>query len=730
MKKVACGFVIITLILSLLIFHENAYASKVNDLSSIKTTPLYVVLLMDASGSMKKTDPEGFRILASQTIISLLSPEDKVAIIEFGTTAKIISNWENAANTSIIFNLLNQIGSNDHFTDFRAGIATATQLFEKAPAGSNKVIFLLTDGDLDPNPYSDIYAPYNIQYRLAIRGKDKNEIRKINETYKGYLSPIAKRIIETNLIPVLKKNEIEVYCVGFSAGSDRVFLNHLADETTKSKTESHYFYANNAIDLMETFVTILHFWKNKIVLKSERGNITAGLSNRIAMDAYLKDVSFIALTEKPSDFFVQAANKEEKLFQGTHPNLKIVPIIEKKPPGVYNYGFRSGTGQYRLLAVGRSTLDLLISGLKEKYHYGEPLRATAAVDINGQNALAYLGDNPRVIAEIITEDSKEGPLDLQLEKSIFLFEYFTKRHGKARIKFTLLAKDKDNNDLLPRPSKEFITEILPRFYVEPENITFGDLSQGKQKERLVKIHSGLDQTVKISANSNIRNASRCGDVKEKLPFLKVDAFEIQAGQSLEKSLSLTVPKDGCWGDFEGDILFISDKGEQYTIAYRVHVPSIWEKLTWFALVMMFVLATILILLAVFWGYLKSPVGVLRPVNVPSGAFLLNDIKLSTLKRGFWHRFLHWKKNVITIGATGADLKIVGLPQTMKVELIFHRFGGDYIKNASPKESAHHLTVCNPDIKIEIERRPGASYQLGHGLHIKIGDYEFIYEHIK
>src|SRR5664280_503046 len=720
MKKVTCGFVIITLVLSLLIFHENAYASKVNELSSIKTTPLYVVLLMDASGSMKKTDPEGFRILASQAIISLLSSEDRIAIVEFGADAKIISDWKVASERSSIFNLLNQIGNDGSFTDFRAGMETAMQLLKKAPPESDKVIFLLSYGVLDPNPYSERYAPYNIQYRLAIQGKNKSDVRKINETYKNSLSPVAKRMIETNMLPVLKKDGVEVYCVGFSADADKEFLNYLADESSKIKTESHYFYANRAVDLMETFVGLLHFWKNKIVLKSEQGNIAIGSRANIAMDAYLKDISFIALTENPADFYVriEGGSKAESILEGTHPNLKVATITGNAPHGTWNYGFNNGAGPYRLLVVGKSTLDMIISGIKEKYSYGEPVKANAVIQIDKKDARPYLNRNPRVVAEITTGNSKEGPFDLQEEKEAFLLEHVIKTPGKARIKFTLLAKDKDNNDLLPRPSKEFVTEILPRFYVEPQNITFGDLSQGKQKEKLVKIHSGLDETVKISVNSNIRNASRCGDIKEKLPFLKADDFEIQSGQSLERSLSLTVPKDGCWGDFEGEILFTADKGQRATIAFRVHVPSIWEKLTWFAIAMMFILAIILFLLAIFWGYLKSPVGVLRPVNYPPGTPLLNDIKLSALKRGIWNGFLHWKKNVITIGPAGADLKLAGLPKTMTAELIFHRFGGDYIKNSSPAESGHILMVCNPDVEIDIERRSGSSYQLCHGLNIK------------
>lgn len=577
MKKVTCGFVIITFILSFLIFHENAYATLADEKALLKTTPLYVVLLMDASGSMKKTDPEGFRILASQAIISLLSSEDRIAIVEFGADAKIISDWKVASERSAIFNLLNQIGNDGGFTDFRAGMETAMQLLKKIPPESNKVIFLLSDGVLDPNPYSERYAPYNIQYRLAIRGKDKSEIRKINETYKNSLSPVAKRMIETNMLPVLKKDGVEVYCVGFSPEADKEFLNYLANESSKTKTESHYFYANNAIDLMETFVGLLHFWKNKIILKSEQGNIATGSSANIAMDAYLRDISFIALTENPADFYVrtEGVSKGESILECTHPNLKVATITGNAPRGTWNYGFNNGVGPYRLLVVGKSTIEMIISGIKEKYSYGEPVKANAVIQIDKKDARPYLNQNSRVVAEITTGKSKEGPFNLQEEKEAFLLEHIIKTPGKARIKFTLLAKDKDNNDLLPRPSKEFVTEILPRFYVEPQNITFGDLSQGKQKERLVKIHSGLDETVRISANSNIRNASRCGDVKEKLPFLKVDAFEIQAGQSLEKSLSLTVPEDGCWAILKviSFLYLIKENNIQLLIEYMCQVSG-------------------------------------------------------------------------------------------------------------------------------------------------------------
>jgi len=732
MKKIVCFSIFLYLCLSVFFLQPYSWAANNIQQTAPSTKPLRVLFLMDASGSMKKTDPEGFRKLASQAIVSLLSADDKIAIVEFDSEAKIISDWKSASDKSSIFNLLNQIGNNGSFTDFRAGMETALRLFNEAPPESQKVILLLSDGVFEPNPLSEKYAPYNLQYRMAIRGKNKTEARQVNETYRNILSPVAKRMIETNILPVLKKGGIEVYSVGFSEEADRELLNNLADKSSKSKTESHYFYANNAIDLMETFVGLLHFWKNKIVLKSEKGNINPASEATIPIDAYLKDISFIALTEKPSDFYVKPAGgaKDEPMLQGTHPNLKVATLVEKAPPGRWIYGFRSGAGSYRLLAVGKSTLDLLITGIKEKYSYGEPVKANAFVQINGRDARAYLKPNPRVVAEINFGNSKEGPFDLQKGKETFLLEHVIKAPGRARIKFTLLAKDKEGNDLLPRPSKEYITEIMPRFYVEPQVVNFGDISQGKHKEQLITVHSGLDASVKINVNSAIGNASRCRDIKDKLPLIKSDAFEIGKGQSLARPLRLSIPEKGCWGDFEGDVLFISDKGGRASVAFRVHVPSIWEKLTWYALAIMLLLAIILFLLALYGGYLKSPVGVLRRVNYPPGTPLLNDIKLSSVKRGIWHRFLHWKKNVITIGQTGADLKLPGLPNTMKVELIFHRFGADYIKNVSPPSSEHILIVSDPDVGIPIERRPGVSYRLSHGLNIKVNDYEFIYEHIK
>ena len=118
---------------------------------------------------------------------------------------------------------------------------------------------------------------------------------------------------------------------------------------------------------------------------------------------------------------------------------------------------------------------MAVAGLREKYAYGEPIRAHVSLKYNNQDARTYLSSASKITAEVPRDDLKSTPFNLKEDKDGFSLEYLAKAPGMIRLKFTLFAKDKQNNDFLPRPSKEYRLEVLPRFYVEPEQIKFGDL---------------------------------------------------------------------------------------------------------------------------------------------------------------------------------------------------------------------------------------------------------------
>ncbi len=49
-----------------------------------------IVLLIDSSGSMKKTDPHDYRKTAAKLFISLLGRDDRAGIVSFGENAKLL----------------------------------------------------------------------------------------------------------------------------------------------------------------------------------------------------------------------------------------------------------------------------------------------------------------------------------------------------------------------------------------------------------------------------------------------------------------------------------------------------------------------------------------------------------------------------------------------------------------------------------------------------------------
>ncbi len=710
------------------LFYQGAFAQS---LTPFDNRPIYLVLLMDSSGSMRTTDPEEIRKLASQAVITLMSPDDKVAVVEFDSDAKILSSWKSASERNDIFRAIREVGKNGSHTDFSAGLDKAKELILEAPDDAHKVVLLLSDGIFDPNPRSDRYPPYYLQYRLAIRGKDRSELKEINEEYRRKLTPVARSYINAKIMPSFNEKEVEVYSVGFSPGADREFLGYLADETSLVTTESHFFYASEAIDLIDAFMGLIHSWKNKIKLYAKKGSIIQNRQESISFDRYWKDISFIVLTqEKKAEFSVMSDNDtiRENPLPGTHPKLKIVDLGENNPSGRWNYSFMQGSGQYRLLIVGRSTLDMEITGIQDKYEYGEILNAVVSVSFEGNSDRDQLGPSSKVISELSYETHKEAPITLQDDEEGFRLRHRMQNTGVVKLKFKLDPYDSEDRKMLTRTSKEYKVRVLPRFYVEPDFIDFGDVEENEQKTVNVQIHSGLPNTTRVTLKNEIKEASRCIDLPDKLPTIQLSDFTIETGQSLGQVISVVIPEDGCYGHFEGEILFTTDRGDKFPLGYRVHVPSWLEWLTISVLILLLILLILMVCLAIIWGFGKAPIGVLRPVSSPPGD-LLDDIVLGRVKRNIWSRYLNWRKNVISLGLSNADIVLSNFPPELKVELKFRRIVGNHIQNSSEKESGHSITVNNPEVGIDIERFPGESYELLNGLIIKIDGYEFIFENL-
>lgn len=174
---------------------------------------LAVVLAVDTSGSMKKTDPRNLRREASKLLVSLLRPEDRVALVTFDTRASVLCPLESASrNEGILAGQIDRIRSDGKFTNLHDGLRAAHETFGASGSGCRKAIVFLTDGKMDTgDPGQDLLLAE------ALLGE---------------------------LVPRLSEEKIPVYAIAFSPLADAALLDRIA-----TATGGFFYTAQKAEDL-------------------------------------------------------------------------------------------------------------------------------------------------------------------------------------------------------------------------------------------------------------------------------------------------------------------------------------------------------------------------------------------------------------------------------------------------------------------------------------------------
>ncbi|NTU42808.1 MAG: VWA domain-containing protein [Nitrospirales bacterium] len=158
-----------------------------------------IVLLMDSSGSMKKTDPQDYRKAAARLFISLLSSSDRVGIISFGDSAReLLPLTQNTgANRGRLSAAVNRISSKESTTNIHEGVKKG---FEELGSSQRKqrIMLLMSDG------------------KLTLGSKEKDE------------AALQELLL---LLPEITKAQIKLYTIAFTELSDMKLLGDMAQET-------------------------------------------------------------------------------------------------------------------------------------------------------------------------------------------------------------------------------------------------------------------------------------------------------------------------------------------------------------------------------------------------------------------------------------------------------------------------------------------------------------------
>jgi hypothetical protein len=237
-----------------------------------------VVLVMDSTGSMKKTDPQFLRIPAAKLFISLLDKNDRAGVISFSDFAELLSSSvlldsENSKNT--LFQAVDKITSAGLHTNLHEALNKGIEVLgaEKRP-GSEKVIVFMSDGIMDTGDPE----------------KDKALIEKL----------------KSDLTKILIDNGIKVYAIAFTGQSDTQLL-----ERVSKQTGGFYNLAMTDRDLHVVFASIFESLKAPDMLPVS--------GNGFLIDKSIEEVTIVTTKDSPDTTIKLSAPDGKKYSSGNKP---------------------------------------------------------------------------------------------------------------------------------------------------------------------------------------------------------------------------------------------------------------------------------------------------------------------------------------------------------------------------------------------------------------------------
>lgn len=177
-------------------------------------------VVIDVSGSMKKTDPENLRVPAVKLLLNLAKDQSRLGVWSFGQqvnnlvpVATVTADWKKTAS-----NAANAIHSRGLYTNIGAALDAATRGETKPDPAWERTIVLLSDGMVD------------ISKDPAVNQKEK------------------ARILD-EVVPRLRAAGFRIHTVALSDQADQEFLKALS-----LQTQGSFIVAKTADDLLKAFV--------------------------------------------------------------------------------------------------------------------------------------------------------------------------------------------------------------------------------------------------------------------------------------------------------------------------------------------------------------------------------------------------------------------------------------------------------------------------------------------
>jgi uncharacterized protein (TIGR03503 family) len=312
-----------------------------------KPLPADVRVIIDISGSMKKTDPENLRKPAVDLIVRLLPDASKAGLWTFGQSVNMLMphrvvdpQWRSEGAQKAA-----TINSVAMFTNIGAALEKATEDFATPAQDYRRNIILLTDGVVDIS---------------------KEAVVNLNE---------RKRVL-TELLPRLKASDYRIHTIALSGDADQELMKKLS-----IATDGIFEVADTADELMSTFLRIFDQ-----AVPAERVPLD---ENGFLVDASIQEFTALIFrrAEVPATIIVAPDGKE---YSGTDPQNNVnwyrtskydLITVQQPVPGQWKVKTDMAPNS-RVTVV--SNLQLVVAPLKSNIKSNQALDLAYSFQENGQ----------------------------------------------------------------------------------------------------------------------------------------------------------------------------------------------------------------------------------------------------------------------------------------------------------------------------------------------------------
>ena len=328
-----------------------------------------VVLVMDSSGSMKKTDPHFLRIPAAKLFISLLREGDRASVVSFSDKGYMISPLipvADKANVSSLNRAAEKISSKGLFTNLYEAFNTGMRILSdtKDPTDREKVILIMTDGMMDT-------------------GDSAEDDRLLD-------------LIDSELLGRMKEQHIKVYSIAFTRLSDQKLLAKIS-----KKTGGFYNLALTDKELHLIFTSIFE--------SLEKPDMLPMTKTAFLIDASVKEVTIVATKGSPGTD-IQLLSPDGQKYSGSR-KYSGISWFESETFDMITIE-RPLEGQWEILmSTGKDNKAYVITDLSLKTNFnnlyslfGQPMDINIWLEKNGERIV-----EPEVLGKIEFYIELTGP---------------------------------------------------------------------------------------------------------------------------------------------------------------------------------------------------------------------------------------------------------------------------------------------------------------------------------